>query len=142
LADHLTRNKDAATTNVLFSPTYNIYKYDHRNLIISYCIAIFFTLLCMAVGFFALQYNGVAHSNAFSAIVATTRNPELDEVSKGHSLGALPLVHTSLSLRFGELLRDWQTPRDGGSDKEAFSGHIGFGSAKNVGNLKRGKRYT
>lgn len=85
------RKPNATTVPVLTFPTQNIYRYDSHNLILSYSIAAFFTILCACVGFFALHYNGVAHSTAFSAIIATTRNRELDEVSRGHSLGALPL---------------------------------------------------
>jgi hypothetical protein len=36
---------------------------------------------------------------------AATRNHELDAVLNGHSLGALPFEHTSLGVRFGELVR-------------------------------------
>jgi len=57
----------------------------------------------VAVGLYAFHTNGVSHSTAFSAIIATTRNPELDELSRGHSLGAFPLNLEAgpVKLRFG-----------------------------------------
>ncbi|TAQ89052.1 hypothetical protein B7494_g2621 [Chlorociboria aeruginascens] len=135
-------NQNATTVDVLYFNTQNIYKYDSRNLIISYSIAAFFTVLCACVGFFALQYNGVAHSNAFSAIIATTRNHELDRVSKGHSLGALPLEHTSMKVRFGEIAKEGEKAWDerSGESERGTVRHIGFGAAENVLTLKRGGR--
>lgn len=129
---------------MLYFPTQNIYKYDSRNLILSYSIAALFTILCAFVGFFALRYNGVAHSNAFSAVIATTRNHDLDAVSRGHSLGALPLEHTSMKVRFGELMRDGEkTWDDDGNDGEGGpTRHIGFGAATKVLSLKKGGKYT
>ena len=41
---------------------------------------------------------------AFSTIIATTRNRELDEVSRGHPLWALPLGYTVMRVRFGVLV--------------------------------------
>jgi len=57
----------------------------------------------VAVGLYAFHTNGVSHSTAFSAIIATTRNPELDELSRGNSLGAFPLNLEAggVKLRFG-----------------------------------------
>lgn len=104
--DNPRRKQNASTVDILYFPTQSVYKYDSKNLMISYNIALFCSLLCTAVGFDALQYNGVAHSTAFSAIVATTRNHELDAVSRGHSLGALPLEHTSMRVKFGEIVTD------------------------------------
>ncbi|TVY80657.1 hypothetical protein LSUE1_G004906 [Lachnellula suecica] len=137
-------SQNATTVDVLYFPTANIYKYDSRNLIISYSIAALFTIAGMCIGFFALQYNGVAHSAAFSAIVATTRNHDLNAVSRGHSLGALPLEHETLRVRFGELVKggggghaedEWD---DGRGDVR----HIGFGAAENVLSLRKGGKYV
>ncbi|MCJ1265013.1 hypothetical protein MMC22_004888 [Lobaria immixta] len=136
--------QNATTVDMLYFPTQNIYKYDSRNLILSYSIAALFTILCAFAGFFALRYNGVAHSTAFSAIIATTRSHDLDTVSRGHSLGALPLEHTSMKVRFGELMRDGEKTWDGdGNDGEGGpTRHIGFGAATKVLSLKKGGKYT
>jgi len=101
---------------VTYQETRNIYQYDSRNLIISYSTAIFFALFSVSVGLSSFRENGVAHSTAFSAIVATTRNSELDILSKGHSLGAVPLekLVAEAKLRFGELVN--------GSEKDIRNG--------------------
>ncbi|TVY51811.1 hypothetical protein LSUE1_G010187, partial [Lachnellula suecica] len=100
----------------------NIYHYNSRNLILSYSIAICLTLLMLLLGLYSLLSNGVAHSASFSALITTTRNSRLDELSRGHSLGALPLDEKVLGaeLRFGEC-GEW--------DGET---HLGFGFAGNV----------
>ncbi|KAL6718596.1 hypothetical protein ACLMJK_002830 [Lecanora helva] len=97
---------NATTVPLPTFPIQNIYRYDSRNLVLSYSISALLTILCAYVGFFALHYNGVAHSTAFSAIIATTRNRELDEVSRGHSSGALPLGYTGMKVRFGVLVEE------------------------------------
>jgi hypothetical protein len=128
--------------DVLRFPTHNIYSYDSRNLVISYSIAILFTAACACIGIFAIQHNGVAHSTAFSAIVATTRSHELDTVSIGHSLGALPLKHTKMKVRFGEITGTREKDKGGIYDKSVTGTHIGFGAAENVSSLKKGKKYV
>ncbi|ORY12614.1 hypothetical protein BCR34DRAFT_289978 [Clohesyomyces aquaticus] len=134
--------QNATIVNVTYFYEQNIYNYDSQNLIISYSVAIFFTLLCVCTGFFALQFNGVVHSTAFSAIIATTRNPELDKLSVGHSLGAMPLKHTNVRLRFGELTGDREKDWNSGSDGNGTGRHIGFGLAENVVDLVKGQKYT
>jgi hypothetical protein len=94
----------------------------------------------VCVGFFALHYNGVAHSTAFSAIAAATRNPELDVVSRGQSLGALPLKDTGLKMRFGELVG--ATVKGDEIEGRETASHIGFGAADNVLNLRKGGKYV
>lgn len=89
----------------------------------------------------------MAHSTAFSAIVATTRNRDLDEVSKGHSLGALPLEHTGIRVRFGVLVGEagkgvGDEASDGGNDRVGGERHLGFGAAEKVLRLRRGGRYV
>lgn len=83
--------------------------------------------------------NGVAHSSTFSAIVLTTRNEELDELSQGHSLGATPLDENvaGVKLRFGELLQHRQ--RETGMSGSAA--HVGFGTEQNVSAMRKGGKY-
>jgi hypothetical protein len=107
----------------------------------SYSVAIFFGLVALCVGFYSFLDNGVAHSTAFSAMMATTRNPELDMLSTGHSLGAVPLATemAGVKLRFGELVTS------GGLElpKEGYRGarHIGFGLEYDVLELRKGGKY-
>lgn len=77
--------------------------------------------------------------------MATTRNHELDAVSRGHSLGALPLQHTSMKVRFGEILEEKEGKVWEGDDEgvERRSGrHIGFGAADKVVRLRKGGKYV
>lgn len=83
------------------------------------------------LGLFALQHNGVAHSSSFSALMATTRNPTLDIVSEGHSLGAQPIKDMGrVKLRFGEVDAGQATP------------HVAWGLDEEVRRLRVGDRYT
>ena len=143
------RKPNATTVPVLTFRTQNIYSYDSRNLILSYSIAAVFTILSASVGFFALHYNGVAHSTAFSAMIATTRNRDLDKVSRGHSLGALPLGYTEMKVRFGMLLGDgekrgdeWDAVVDVKEGGVMGARHLGFGAAERVAGLRKGGRYV
>jgi hypothetical protein len=107
----------------------------------SYSIAIFFRLVALCVGFYSFLDNGVAHSTAFSAMIATTRNTELAMLSTGHYLGAVPLATemAGVKLRFGELVNS------GGLKlaKEVYRGarHIGFGLEEDVLELRKGGKY-
>jgi hypothetical protein len=89
-------------TAVTMTPSYNIYQYNSF-LLLSYGIPLVFTTFSIILGIHAFGSNGVAHSTAFSAIVATTRNPALDDLSKGHSLGSFPLDKETarVKLKFG-----------------------------------------
>lgn len=86
----------------------------------------------MIFAFYAFQTNGVVHSSSFSAIIATTRNEALDSLSRGHSLGALPLdkEFAKTRLMFGRF--------SGGEKKES----AGWGIGEGVGGLKKGGRYV
>ena len=124
------------------STTRNVYKYSSHNLIISYSTAIFVSALALVLGFYSFLDNGVAHSTAFSAVLATTRNSALDVLSKGHSLGSLPLDKRveGVRLRFGEL-------NGGGTEKVVDEDgyevkHIGFGLADDVLKLRKGRKYV
>jgi hypothetical protein len=70
-------------------------------------------------------------------MVATTRNPQLDRLVEGSSLGALPLDQEmrKTKLKFGELLGD-------GQEKGGLTGHIAFGFEDAVLNLRKNGKYT
>jgi hypothetical protein len=125
---------------VTHQTTQNIYRYDSRNLIISYTTAVALAFFSIALGVFSFLDNGVAHSTAFSAFVTTTRNSDLDELSRGHSLGRIPLDESvgGVRLRFGELVATGE--KSIGEDSEAR--HIGFGIENGVLSLQKGKRYA
>jgi hypothetical protein len=90
--------------------------------------------------------NGVSHSNSFSAIIATTRNPELDLLSTRSSLGADPrkVDLQNTKLKFGPLLN----PIDELRNKGEMYGHVtqevphvAFGFEENVAKLRKGALY-
>jgi len=126
--------RNTILSNVTRFNTYNMYRYDARNLLISYIIAILFSFLVVGVGFYSIYHNGVVHGTSFSAYVTTTRNSEFDEMAKGHSLGALPLDKKvgGIKIRFGEL---YEGHANGGPGEI----HLGFGFAENVGDIIRNK---
>ena len=127
---------NATKVNVTYSTATNIYKYNSSNLIISYAIAIWFTLFSLLLGLYAFLDNGVVHSTEFSAIMATTRNPALNSLSEGHSLGTISLNKgiQRVKLMFGVL--------EEGQDKVHGVSRIGFGLQDNVTRLKKGGKYV
>jgi hypothetical protein len=118
---------------VTFLLNRNLYNYSPLSLILSYGLALLFTIISVAAGLHAFHHNGVIHISSFSSIVATTRNPELDELSKGNSLG---------SLRHDERLRGTRL-RFGALERGAGSGveHVCFGREAKVVELKKGGMY-
>jgi hypothetical protein len=86
---------------VTFYSSDNIYEYDSLKLIASYTAGVLATILTVIIGCIVFRINGVAYDKSFSAIMTTTRNPDLDIMTAGHSLGPTikKLDHTKL--RFG-----------------------------------------
>lgn len=74
-----------------------------RNLMISYGIAIACSVIGVTIGLVALYTNGSSHDTSFIAVLATTRNPILDEMVSGYSMGASPIPDalSKQKLRFG-----------------------------------------
>ncbi|CAD6446802.1 0a3e53ad-cc74-4819-a71a-6b31110dcbe1 [Sclerotinia trifoliorum] len=145
----LTRNGDPQT--IVTSNTNNYYVYHPLWLLISYGLALLFSFIAVVVGVFAMHSNGVVHSNSFSAIVATTRNPELDECLGRSSLGAEPLQTDSedRKLKFGPILDPTKTGdlKDISRDSEGQRGadekipHVAFGLVQSVGQLRKREMY-
>jgi hypothetical protein len=86
---HCTPNSTITKVNIVHSRS--TYEYNPLYLLLSYGLAVIFTVFSSALGLHAVNTNGVIHSSAFSAIVATTRNQALDGIFDGSSLGVLPL---------------------------------------------------
>ena len=92
---------------------------------------------------FSFHRNGVIHSTTFSAIVATTRNRDLDGVCLGEGWGLGRRGESDregkgrLRLRFGALVeREEMTGRRFGEST------VGFGVAERVVTLRKGGRYV
>lgn len=76
--------------NVTRSYTRNTYSYSQRNLLMSYGIALFLTLLASIAGCIAIFWNGASYTHKFSTVLRTTT--ELGElVAKNDRTGADPL---------------------------------------------------
>ncbi|KAE9364981.1 hypothetical protein N431DRAFT_488253 [Stipitochalara longipes BDJ] len=122
---------NSAMAEVTMTPSYNIYQYNSLPLVLSYGIPLLFTTFTVLLGIHTFRSNGVAHSTAFSAVFATTRNPALDGLSKGHSLGSFPLDKemAKVKLKFGGIVV-------GEKDLRA-----GFGLAGEVSELKKWGTY-
>jgi hypothetical protein len=76
--------------NVTRSYTRNTYSYSQRNLLLSYGIALFLTLLASISGCMAIFHNGASYTHKFSTILRTTTG--LGElVEKNDRAGADPL---------------------------------------------------
>ncbi|KAI1463117.1 uncharacterized protein F4812DRAFT_284822 [Daldinia caldariorum] len=104
----------------------NFYYYNSRILLLAYSVAVVFTLLCVCVGLVALMKNGYTSSTAFSTVLLTTRNPDLDRLSMGNTLGAQPLPNriSATRLQFGTLRTEGSEP------------HAGFGMEGTVAPLE------
>ncbi|KAK4198222.1 hypothetical protein QBC40DRAFT_205317 [Triangularia verruculosa] len=109
----------SAMTTVPMTITFpqNQYSYQQSTLLITYGGGFAVAFLCLALGAFAVKRNGLISSTAFSTIMLTTRNPDLDDLAAGRWLGSTPLSNdiAKVRLRFGHV-RD----RDGDV-------HAGFG---------------
>ena len=109
----------------------NIYEYDSLKLIASYTAGVLATILTVIISCVGFHINGVAHDKSFSAIMTTTRNPDLDIMTAGHSLGPTSKKLDHTKLRFGGIA--------GGVGNEGVE-RAAFGRVGSVAGLrKRGK---
>ncbi|TVY91203.1 hypothetical protein LAWI1_G003629 [Lachnellula willkommii] len=101
-----------------------VYYYNPKLLLIPYSIALLLSLVALAVGVWVLRKTGVRTGQIFSQILVTTRNPQLDEISRGNSLSSADAsALMQQKLMFGELKRG----ADGGKTR-----HAAFGSAEQL----------
>ena len=93
---------------VIYSTTPNIYRYDNLNLLIYYGIAIFLTAAAMVLRLYPLLKNRVARTITFNSVIVTTWSAKLYELSKGQSLGALPVEKTveRVMIKFWEFYKE------------------------------------
>jgi hypothetical protein len=140
-------NDNTTLRTIVTSITYNIYQYHPFYLFLSYGLALLLSFIAALIGFYSLYLNGVSHSNSFSAIIATTRNPELDLLSTRSSLGADPreVDLQNIKLKFGPLLNPIDELRNKGEICRHVTEqvlHVAFGFEGNVGKLRKGALYT
>ncbi|KAF3930517.1 hypothetical protein ABW19_dt0201463 [Dactylella cylindrospora] len=137
-SDLVTTQTDNATcTNTIYS---NVWKYQPRNLIIAYCAGAALSLVSAILGGFALYKNGLVSEISFSQVLVTTRNPELDDLSKGNCLGKSDLYPRGLynvNLRLGELKK-----QDDKIGQSTGAAHVAFGAPDNVVGIRRRGHYV
>lgn len=116
-------------TNVTVVTLEQQFHYDRFPLLLSYGLAILLALIGLVLGSLALLANGVSCEKSFSAVLRTTRNPELDKLMVERSWSVQP-SDTGLGrskLTFGVL-------NDGGSSRDG-NGRVGFGPVGTVTRL-------
>lgn len=115
---------------------YNVYAYSGSHLIITYGVGFVLLLAISAAGLHCLIANGVPSSNRFSQILATTRNPSLDDLVKSTCLGNGTASKNGMGgvrLRFGEVGQ-----RDRGGERHAAFGVV---DCDEISPLKSGYDY-
>jgi hypothetical protein len=87
------------------STTVLLWNYKPFWLLLSYSLAVAFTLLAAIEGLLAFKRNGYAADTNFSTILVTTRNVGLDRIAEGHCLGQSPVgkEFERNKLRFGDV---------------------------------------
>jgi len=114
---------------VTFTHSINVFSYSPKYLYLSYGIATFFTCIGTILGLYAFYANGVVHSTALSAIIATMRNPDLDILA-----GENFLAKTSLSKDIGNLKLRLGVMRGERPGEE----RVALGRPEEVGELEKG----
>jgi hypothetical protein len=119
--------------------------YDSVRFWICYGPVLLFTLAILLVGAWTIWEDGTTFSTGFSRVLATTRNPTLDGISRGACLGndPFPAQLMQRKLQFGALQDD--TSLGDGSDGFAGCesvGHCAFGVPGEVGPIRREVLYT
>lgn len=117
-------NSNTTFKTIMTSNTVNYYQYRPLYLALPYGIGLLCVSIVAITGLYSIHVNGVSHSMNFSSILATTRNPNLDVLTRGASLGAEPLKTdiSKVKLRFGPLLDSKSGER--GNNEEGL--HVGF----------------
>ncbi len=122
-----------STTCTVSAPA-QMWEYRPFWLILSYSLAVGGSLLAVSAGAYAIWKNGYGMESRFSTLLATTRNPDIDRLMEGYSLGRAPLPKqiTKNRFRFGEI---------SGTKNEQDVMRVGFGPENTVGQIIVGKRY-
>ncbi|KAK6333421.1 hypothetical protein TWF718_011234 [Orbilia javanica] len=126
--------RQLTTANCTVTTFHNVWKYDKTNLIISYTIGSFVALVSLVIGAIALRRNGIVSEMSFSQIVATTRNPELDKMMQGNSLGRSDLKPRTL---YGERIRMGELKEQDTALLASGAAHTAFGRPDNVIAIRR-----
>jgi hypothetical protein len=110
----------------------NVYSYDYRSLLASYGTAVGVSLIVIIFGIYSFRKNGISHDSSFAALMTTTRNPELDILAKGQSLGPLDKSLEETVLKFGAVAE---------SSSYGSTRRAAFGVDGSVTPLRKGLKY-
>ncbi|KAH7077115.1 hypothetical protein FB567DRAFT_563239 [Paraphoma chrysanthemicola] len=115
------------------------FMYDSVRFWICYAPVILFTLGILLIGAWTIWEDGTTFSTGFSRVLATTRNPTLDEMSRGACLGNDPFPKDLMKtkVQFGALRED-----SGLQDGRNGVGHCAFGVEGEVGPMRRDALYA
>lgn len=129
------------TINVTSFDSYNVYSYSSpADVWISYGLCLFFSLISIVLGSWALHENGIpATDGGFIQLLSTTTgSSKLQRAAAMKCLGGgqdLPKSLTGLKIRYGELV-DMQVEHGGEVMRRA-----GFGAEDEDAPLKKGHKY-
>ncbi|PSN68309.1 hypothetical protein BS50DRAFT_492588 [Corynespora cassiicola Philippines] len=119
--------------------------YDARKLWLWYFPVIALCLLCLGCGAWTIYEDGTTFSEGFSRIMVTTRNPTLDEISRGACLGndPFPMELMRTRLKFGVLGGPSEMEYMGvGAEGWQGYGHCAFGVPAEVAPIQKGVPYA
>ena len=103
--DNLSYLRMQNNTGVDITTFETTYSYDKRALLVTYGIAVALGLLAIGVGIKSFLDNGVSMRIGFLPIMATTRNPNLDELVGSPCLGADGTMDgfKDIKVKFGQI---------------------------------------
>ena len=121
-----------------------VWSYRPTWLAVSYFVAVAATAAAVGVGLHAVVTNGYVAQTNFSTFLATTRNPDLDELVEGACLGAWPLRKEvrDTRLRFGQTAAAKAAGMEGGRGVAVRPPHAAFGFVDRVVPIEKGKQYA
>ena len=117
-----------------------VFTYDRKALVVTYEISAALTLFAMSVGTWSFMENGVSIKTGFLSTMATTRNPDLDEVARRACLGADGTIKgmKKVKVAFGET----NVTNSGSNPLGLAAPHAAFGLEHTTQPLNKRNRYA
>jgi hypothetical protein len=123
---HLQPQPDTSVSTDLSS---TVFRYNRKALWITYGVGIAIGVISLAIGLLALFEYGASMKGGFLTVMRTTRNPTLDGISAGQTLGSEPVSQElgEARIKFGELSRSYDQEGKGERVAGAGPSYVGFG---------------
>lgn len=128
----LNRTENCSTSTIVLA-----YRYNPRQLLIPYSVALFLSLIAFIAGVCVLKITGMRTGDVFSQVLVTTRNPFLDEITRDHPLssaGADLMKNHKLQLGNLKHVSMGGNGDEAGKDSRGVR-HAAFGLAEQVDKL-------